>query len=285
MHVRHHLTRRGFTGRVLTITAAIAATISLSTSPVLAAGPWTVSNPQGTTWTAPAAGSVLVRIAASDGYPGRETVVQAHELVVLRTAGVEVGRTPDLPDRVASATAAASFTVVVSAGQVLEVVHSSKIGLVDGTPNSVSVSTRFDFTPTPATTPSPTTVAPSTTVASSSTIAVPAPSPSSTSAPTTSTVAETAPTTAVAVGAPPVPPAAVVDPPRPPRVESAPPVYALPETGRTTEALVALALLVTLLGGLGVLLGRTPRAHRFDPTNRYRGLDGLIDDIRGGARR
>ena len=183
MHVRHHLTRRGFTGRVLTITAAIAATISLSTSPVLAAGPWTVSNPQGTTWTAPAAGSVLVRIAASDGYPGRETVVQAHELVVLRTAGVEVGRTPDLPDRVASATAAASFTVVVSAGQVLEVVHSSKIGLVDGTPNSVSVSTRFDFTPTPATTPSPTTVAPSTTVASSSTIAVPAPSPSSTSAP------------------------------------------------------------------------------------------------------
>lgn len=284
MHVRHHLTRRGFTGRVLTITAA-AATISLFTSPVLAVGPWTVSNPQGARWTAPSAGTVLVRIATSDGYPGRETVVQAHELVVLRTGGAEVGRTPDLPDLVASATAAASFTVDVSAGQVLEVVHSSKVGLVDGTPNSVIVSTRFDFTPYPTTTPSTTTVAPATTTPSSSTIAVPAPSPSPTSAPTTSTVAETAPTTAVAVGSPPVPPAAVVEPPRPPRVESAPPVYALPETGRTTEAIVALALLVSLLGVLGVLLGRTPRAHRFDPSNRYRGLDGLLDDIRGGARR
>lgn len=262
----------------------LATAVALAT-PAAAAGPWTVSNPQGTSWTATSAGTVLVRIATSDGYPGREAVVQAHELVVLRTGGAEVGRTPDLPDLVASATAAASFTVDVSAGQVLEVVHSSKVGLVDGTPNSVIVSTRFDFTPYPTTTPSTTTVAPATTTPSSSTIAVPAPSPSPTSAPTTSTVAETAPTTAVAVGSPPVPPAAVVEPPRPPRVESAPPVYALPETGRTTEAIVALALLVSLLGVLGVLLGRTPRAHRFDPSNRYRGLDGLLDDIRGGARR
>lgn len=68
-------------------------------------------------------------------------------------------------------------------------------------------------------------------------------------------------TTAVDVGTPPVPPAAVVDPPRPPRTEIAGtvPMYTLPDTGsRTTEAIAVLAMLVVLLGGLGVLLGRGP---------------------------
>lgn len=262
------------------VAAAALATVTVP-GVAAAAGPWTTSSPGGATYTAPAAGIVLVRISTSDAYPGREAVAQAYELVVLRTLGVEVGRTPDLPDRVASATAAASFTVTVSAGQVLEVVHSSKVGLVDGTPNSVTVATRFDFAP--ASTTTSTTASSTVPPAPSTTIAATVPS-APVPIPTDPAASVAATTTAVDVGTPPVPPTAVVDPPRPPRTDIAStPTFTLPDTGsRTTEAIAVLAVLVVLLGGLGVLLGRGPAD--LDPSNRGRGLDGLLDDIRGGQR-
>ena len=226
--------------------AALAgATLALFTAlPAAAAGPWTVTDPQGATWTAPAAGTVIVTLDTSDGYPGRDTVTQAYELVVLRTNGTTIGSTPDLADRTTSAATSAVFTVPVVAGQLLEVVHSSRIGLLDGTPNSVRVATRFDFTPTPTTTtpatPPPSTI-PATTIPSSVPITAP---------PVPTTVAAT--TTTVETGPPPVS-TVVVTPPRPApappaSATPAPVVYELPDTGRPTDRQIAVSLLPLLTG-------------------------------------
>jgi hypothetical protein len=227
-----------------------------------AAGPWTTSNPGGVTWTAPHGCTLVLDLATSDGYPARVDMTQAYELVVAYRNGVEIGRTPDLVDRVARADTYTRVTTPVAAGDVVTVRHSSLAGLNDGTPNSVNVSASFTCPPPPSTTTSSTTtstVAPTTTVAAPTTT-IPTPSSSvptpDVSVPPSSETTTT--TVVVATGTPPVPQEPTPSVPSPPVVSVPRPVasttvVALPETGPVTEGLTDWAILIGLTGALAAV--------------------------------
>jgi hypothetical protein len=80
---------------------------------------------------------VIDRFYSWDGYEGRQNVVQANEQWAVRVGSVTSALTPDLPDGLASVLFTGSLgSMSVSAGDMV-LVHSSLVGLTDGSPNSV----------------------------------------------------------------------------------------------------------------------------------------------------
>jgi hypothetical protein len=221
-----------------------------------AAGPWMTTNPGGTTYTIDATGTVRLDITTTDGYPGRENISQAYELVLVLRNGVIVGRTTDLADRVGFAQSFSSVTFEASAGDTVRVVHSSVVGLFDGTPNSVVPTIAFSLTPAPvepSTTPVPETVPPTTAAATTTVVAVDIP-PTLPASSTTLPAPEPTPGTPVPADRIPV-----VEPPRAtsPTTASNPPVSSapaadLPKTGPTddTRLIAHIAAIVLAVGAL-----------------------------------
>lgn len=136
---------------------------------------------------------------STDAYLERVAVTQLHEQWVVVVGGVQVhGPTPDLADRVASASVDIAGSFTTHGGRVV-VKHVAQVQHTDGTPNSVTVA-RLCFTrrvdPTTATTVPPTIPV---TVPTTSPVSTFPPAPPAFPVATTTTTAAPVPTTAPVV--------------------------------------------------------------------------------------
>lgn len=220
-----------------------------------------------------------VYVITSDTYPTngptRRAANQTGEQVYITIGGQRVGGlTADVPEVAPDGNEyAASIGTTVFAGNVTA---SGRVTVVHGGDTSSPNSVLPQFVQVTTGCPVVDTTTTSSTVADATTTTSAAPPTSTTDTAGPTTLPPT--TTGVAVGEPPTP---SVQLPIPPVVTVPRPTGgALPSTG-PADVIWPLALAVLLAGAYLRLLARRPR---LNPANRGRGLDGLVDDVIGGAK-